>query len=62
MAGKSADDLTADWLKHQSPRTGRAGPAAGTQWAFAEVLADVLHVEQVPVDSHSSMIWAPTRW
>ena len=52
MAGKSADALTADLAESPASQNGRAGQAAGTERAFAEVLADVVHLEQVPVDSH----------
>jgi non-ribosomal peptide synthetase-like protein len=52
VAGKSADALTADLAESPASQNGRAGQAAGTQRAFAEVLADVMHLEQVPADSH----------
>ena len=52
MAGKPADALTADLAESPATQNGRAGPAAGTERAFAGVLADVMHLEQVPADSH----------
>src|SRR5580704_19371888 len=39
VTGHPAGTLTAD-------------PVTGTEMIFAEVLADLLHVEQVPADSH----------
>jgi hypothetical protein len=48
VAGKSADALTADLAESPASQNGRAGQAADTQRAFAEVLADVMHLEQVP--------------
>jgi len=52
VAGKPADALTADPAEYSIIQSLRTGPASGTQRAFAEVLADVMHLEQVPADSH----------
>jgi non-ribosomal peptide synthetase-like protein len=52
VAGKPADALTADPAESSITQRLRTAPAAGTQRAFAEVLADVMRVEQVPADSH----------
>src|SRR5215831_17295506 len=52
MAGQSADALAADLAELPAPLNGHAGPAAGTQRAFAEVLADIMSLDRVPADSH----------
>jgi non-ribosomal peptide synthetase-like protein len=52
VAGKPADALTTDPAESSITQCLRTAPAAGTQRAFAEVLADVMRVEQVPADSH----------
>jgi non-ribosomal peptide synthetase-like protein len=52
MAGQSADALAADLAESPALLNGHAGPAAGTQRAFAEVLADIMSLDQVPADSH----------
>ena len=49
---KSADVLTADLAESAASQNGRAGRRPALERSFAEVLADVVHVEQVPVDSH----------
>lgn len=52
MAGQSADALAADLAESPAPLNGHADPAAGTQRAFAEVLAGIMSLDQVPADSH----------
>ncbi len=59
MAGKTADAPTVDadaptvdTAESTITENGRGAPAAGTTRALAEVLADVMRVEQVPADSH----------
>ena len=52
MVGKSVEVLTAD-LAGSSTTQGRyADPTTGTERILAEVLAEVVHVERVAVDSH----------
>ena len=55
----TTDALTADALTAGAPAT---GAAAGIEGTLAEVLAGVMHTEQVPAAATSSMSWAPTRW
>ena len=39
-----------------------AEPATSAEAVLAEMLADVMKVEQVPLRVISSTIWARTRW
>jgi non-ribosomal peptide synthetase-like protein len=52
VAGKPAGALPADLARSPANSNGRTAPAAGTERALAEVLADVMHLEQVPAGSH----------
>ena len=62
MLGNTVGAVTAD-LAASSTVNGRyAAATAGTERIFAEVLAGVVGVDRVSVDSHSSMIWVPIRW
>ena len=45
-----------------SVETMTAVPAAGTEAILAEILADVMHAERVPVDGHFFDDWVPIRW
>ncbi len=49
---KSVEVLTADLAESSTTQDGYAGPTTGTERILAEVLADVVRVEQVSVDSH----------
>jgi non-ribosomal peptide synthetase-like protein len=44
--------LDVDLTATPAPPTAHAAAATGTESVFAQVLADVLHVERVPVDGH----------
>jgi non-ribosomal peptide synthetase-like protein len=44
--------VTAGSAGSHAPTIGHTGPVTGTERIFAEVLAEVLHVEHVPVDGH----------
>jgi non-ribosomal peptide synthetase-like protein len=48
----TVDVLTADPAESSTNQDGYAGPMTGTERILAEVLADVVSVEQVSVDSH----------
>ncbi|MFI0445968.1 Pls/PosA family non-ribosomal peptide synthetase [Actinomadura sp. 6N118] len=52
MLGKSGEISTADLGGPSTTQGGHAGPATGTERILAEVLADVVRVEQVPVNGH----------
>ena len=53
MTGKFADALTADAAGSPAPGEALAtGAAAGLEETLAEVLAGVMHTEQVPAGSH----------
>jgi non-ribosomal peptide synthetase-like protein len=49
---RNAEVLTAEPAGSAPTGNGHGGPALGIEKVFAEVLAGVLHVERVPVDSH----------
>jgi non-ribosomal peptide synthetase-like protein len=50
--GKSVESLTADLAESASATGGRASPESGTERTFARLLADVVGVEWVSVESH----------
>ena len=50
--GKSVEVLTVDVAESSTAQGGYAGPTTGTERVLAEVLADVVRVERVSVDSH----------
>ncbi len=52
MVGKSVEAFTADRAEFSTGLDGCAGLANGTETLLAEVLADIVHVERVSVDSH----------
>ncbi len=52
MAGESVEVLTVDQAESATSQGGRYDPAAGTERSLAELLADIVHAEQVPVDSN----------
>jgi non-ribosomal peptide synthetase-like protein len=52
VVGRAADLLTADPAEAATTQVGFAGPTTGTERVLAEVLAEVVRVEQVSVDSH----------
>ncbi len=52
MVEKAVDVLTADAAEPSTNRGTYAGPRTGTERVLAEVLADVVSVDQVSVDSH----------
>jgi non-ribosomal peptide synthetase-like protein len=52
VVDKTVDVLTADVGESSANRGTYAGPTTGTERVLAEVLADVVSVEQVSVDSH----------
>ncbi len=49
---KSIEGLRADLAASLTAQGRDAGPTTGTERNLAEVLADVVHIERVPVDSH----------
>jgi non-ribosomal peptide synthetase-like protein len=49
---QSVEVLTADLAESSTTRSRYAGPTTGTEKALAEVLADVVRVERVPVDGN----------
>src|SRR5512135_2895512 len=50
--GESVEVLAADLAESSTTQGGFAGPTSSTERALAEVLADVMRVEQMSVDSH----------
>lgn len=50
--GNPVDALTAGPAEPSTDQDGHAGPTTATERLLAEVLADVVRVERVPVDSH----------
>ena len=52
MAARSAGVLTASVVDDSAARAKFAEPRTVTEKSFAEVLAGILHVDRVPVDSH----------
>ncbi|WP_406730235.1 Pls/PosA family non-ribosomal peptide synthetase [Streptomyces sp. NBC_01794] len=52
MLGNPVEALTSDQEESPTVRVGYDEPAAGTERILAEMLADVVRVEQVSVDSH----------
>jgi non-ribosomal peptide synthetase-like protein len=52
VAGESVEVMTADQAESPASQDGHCDPAAGTEMSLAELLADIVHAEQVPVDSH----------
>ncbi|WP_313896457.1 Pls/PosA family non-ribosomal peptide synthetase [Streptomyces sp. GC420] len=52
MAGKSSEVSTAVPPEPAATASGRTDAAAGTETTLAELLADVVRVDRVPVDSH----------
>ncbi|SBW22645.1 non-ribosomal peptide synthetase [Candidatus Protofrankia californiensis] len=49
--GRAVEVLTADLAESSTSQESYAGPTTGTERILAEVLADVVHVERVSVDS-----------
>ena len=49
---KYIEGLRADLTESPTTQGRDAGPTTGTERLLAEVLADVVRVERVPVDSH----------
>lgn len=52
MVARSAGVLTATLVDDSAARAKFAEPRTVTEKTFAEVLANILHIDRVPVDSH----------
>lgn len=52
MVGKTVDALTGEPAGPPAGRNGYAAPATATERMLAEVLADIVHVERVSIDSN----------